>query len=330
MTARQVEEFIIKYANYFCTADRQLLFPRAEDPKTPTEGRDGYGIPINVNGHGNIEVKVINSFLTRGNDNNEPTGTIPLEIFALRGKKEIQDAIKEGRDPDFPGWLFAMINPIAYRNMRIDGGWKTIADAFDRLAIILTDDTSDPFACIMFEDIPRLCRCLVELLPPIINNEWTIDRTDKIIIPARDDWKYWRKYKRFDKFTGGIVNTMWHIPFCRISHLATVTMIGNDPGIAQTYINEYEQEITEELQIGRLEYLKKCAHNLDGSERRLSIDEIVRSDPRGRYIDLSAVEKLNVNNPKHKRIKAIQEAGQINRKRIVAGWPPLTVLYEGE
>ena len=328
MTAKQMEEYVIKYANYFCTADRQLLFPRAEDSKTPMEGRDGYGIPINANDNGNIEVKVINSFLTRGNDNNELTGTIPLEIYALCREKEIQDAIKDGRDPDFPGWLFAVINPIAYRHMRIVEGWRATADAFDRLAFILKDNNSEPFACIMFEDIPRLCRCLVELLPPIINNEWTIERTDKIIIPARNDRKYWGKYELFDKHTGGIIKTMWHIPFRRISHLATVTMIGNDPRILQTQINDHEQLITEELQIERLEYLKKCAHNMDGSVRRLSIDEIVRTDPRGRYIDLSAIEKFNINNPKHERMKAIQEAGQINNKRIAAGETPLTIRFE--
>ena len=292
MTDKQVETFIIENVNWFCSPEHQMIGHRIK-AGIPSEGEDGTGFSIDGNG-GHIEVKTIRNFLTRGNDNYEPTGSIPFEVFLLQSKKDIEKAIAEGRDPDFPGWLFNIFNHLIYMDRKAEAGYtNTTASAFDKLAYVLRDSEEKLFACIMFDDIPRLRRCLEMILPPMAKDpitnkrEWDIAN---VRIPKRND-RYWSKYRRWDNSTGGMILNMWHIPFYQLLPLATVTMIDADPQILQDHENTYGQLITAEMQRNRLNTLKNIALYPDGSERRIYIEEIRRKDPRHRYIDLSVFAK---------------------------------------
>ena len=236
-------------------------------------------------------------------------------VFAVRfhvqtawGKpNDIKDAKDRGQNPDFPGWLFALFNPLYYRDAREDEGHTATASTFDKLAFVLRDEKEDPFACIMFDDIPRLRKCIAMLTPPIVKGEWD---TLNLKIPPRSEEAYWRRYRRWDKDTGGMIGNCWHIPFSKILHLATVTMIGADPEIKPSYTNEYGQEITAEMQEKRLMTLKRLAVDPDGTERRVSIQEILKRDPKGRYMDFSALPLLDYSNPEHLKAKRIEFARQ--------------------
>lgn len=294
MTEKETENYIVRNVNYFCSPEKQMLF-HVPYTKEHSEGKDGEGFSIDGNG-GNIEIKAINNFLTRGNDGYEDTGSLPFEVFLWGKTNDIKNAKDRGQNPDFPGWLFAILNPLYYRDAREDEGHTATASTFDKLAFGLRDNKGNLFACIMFDDIPRLRKCLTMLIPPITSGEWDILN---LKIPPRSDEAYWRKYWKWNKDTGGMIRNNWHIPFAKILHLATVTMIDDDPEIIPSYTNEYGQCITAEMQEKRLTTLKQLAKYPDGSERRISTKEIAEHDPNGRFIVLSGIKKFDPNNSEH-------------------------------
>ena len=269
---KTAEQLVLKYMNYLVSPTAMYL-QRMPASHEKAEGRDIKGFALN--GNGNTEVKAFHNFLTHGGDNYEPSGSIPFEVF-LKNKRELKAGEK-----NFPGWLFNLLDHPSYKDYsEIEGRTATAAEC-GKLVFVPMDSEHKPFACIMFENTRQLVKCLAGILPL---HEWSIGDPENLY--PYENKKYWDRHKRFDKEHGGMMDNCWYVPFRQISHLATVTMINNDPEIKETYTNQYGQEITRELQEGRLNYLKQCAE-----ERRIYPDKIDHEDPGHRFIDFSAVRE---------------------------------------
>lgn len=251
MTDTQAEDFVKQFAWYLLPED---VYINPTRPNGYIEGADWQSFSL-FKGNGDIEVKQINNFLARGNDNGEATGTIPFELFQNTNKKE--------RNKWYGGWLLSEANPRDYTLMRKDIREKQLSEGLHprevkartpgALVMVLTDNRQNAFACVAFENtldmIMRLCR----LCPD--PDGWGL--TDPKKIRPATDREYWKQFEKWNDTYGTIINNMWHVPFRQIIDLATVTMIGGEPEILPTFTNGWGQTVTAELQRQRLDTLKE-------------------------------------------------------------------------
>ena len=205
------------------------------DDLIPVTGK-GYNIrSIHIGG---LEVKTISNFTFRNNDNNEPSGSLPFELW----------------NEDRYGWLFALLYP----ELRLESEDEQPIHATQPvLFCFLLVSYLGPYACIMFEDFPALAQRLkdyaeeqgFELIPQ--------SDTHPNGVPLDDDT--WRQDDPY------IIETCWHIPFEHIADLATVTMIGEKPLVKRYYPlkkRSFDYESDEQyvsLQESRCNFLQQCA-----------------------------------------------------------------------
>ena len=202
--------------------------------------------------NGNVEIKGVNDFIRHDMEYNhmELSGTIPFEIFHT------------WKSTAYFGSALTMYNVEQFNEeKRINNRPETGVEP-GTLVFILFDGyvegTEKPFACITFEDIPKLRDRLRKILPA----EWNLDRWN---MPKLYNREYWRRYINFDNHglcanwdseNGGMIQNCWHVPFRRLADLATVTRIDQDPSISayrQTDYNMHES---------RLKYIKQQAYDL--------------------------------------------------------------------
>lgn len=132
------------------------------------EGKDVTTVGITKKGLRNIaaEVKAVlkNNYITRDNDNDEPSGTLPFELWANAWDEN--GKIKTRRIWT-AGWLPAMLHPQAYNERNITEGKSVSVQAPDQLAFMLCDDAEGkkPYACILFDSFTKLKKRLYQIAP---------------------------------------------------------------------------------------------------------------------------------------------------------------------
>ena len=148
---------------------------------------------------GGLEVKTISEYLFRDNDMDEPSGTLPFELWS-------------NTERDKHGWLLALLYPELRLKQEDEQPVHAVQPV---LFCFLLVSYLGPFACIMFEDFPALAERLKELA---LGKGFQLDPEH---IPVGNEATDWQKDDPY------IINNMWHIPFDNIQDLATVTMIGD-------------------------------------------------------------------------------------------------------
>ena len=89
---------------------------------------------------GGLEVKTVDQYIFRNNDQNEATGTIPFELWSDKERTRL-------------GWLLALIRPDIRLHQEDD---QPIHAVQPILLCFLLCSYTGPFACCMFENIPAL------------------------------------------------------------------------------------------------------------------------------------------------------------------------------
>ena len=254
MTEEQIEVFVRENADVLT----HNAFLGAHKPAGFIEMGDIASFPLLPNLLGNrngyIEVKKQGGFLSADNNDMrysaaglEASGTIYFEIWLNW---------LEDREKMIPGWIFAMFDPAAYTSIRREDRKKKEAEGKQVsevtavtpgvLAVVLTDENENPFACVAFEDIPKLLTRLYLLCPDSDREKWGLPDIDGLTPAANEE--YWNQYTKYydkrirqyhnikwNKESGGIIEVNWHIPFRNLADIATVTMIGSDPDPAEEY-----------------------------------------------------------------------------------------------
>ena len=175
---------------------------------------------------GGVEVKTINNFLTRNNDNDEPSGTIGFELWSNANRND-------------PGWLYALCHPKAQRVRSKEN--KSVFPSTQPLALLFAlKHLGSLIAVISFEDIPGLLDRLFD-----IAFECGVD-LHKWNVPVGKAAEGWQPLNML------LIQNMWHVPFEKLADLASVTMVSE--GII---VPKSEHDIL--LQHSRLDYLKKAA-----------------------------------------------------------------------
>ncbi len=182
---------------------------------------------------GGLEIKTIYNFTFRNNDNNEPSGTLPFELW----------------NSDRYGWLLALLNP----EMRLKPGEEQSIHAVQPvLFCFLLISYLGPFACVMFEDFPALAQRLEDLAAEKGFQLIPQSETNPDGIPPASDADTWRHDDPY------IIDDCWHVQFNRLSDLATVTLIGRSPLVKRSIqLNDNDDYI--QLQKTRCNYLLQCA-----------------------------------------------------------------------
>ncbi len=189
---------------------------------------------------GGLEVKTINNFTFRNNDNNEPSGTLPFELW----------------NGDRYGWLFALLYPELRLKHEDDQPIHAVQPV---LFCFLLISYLGPYACVMFEDFPALVQRLkdyaeeqgFELIPK--------SDTHPNGVPIDDD--IWRQDDPY------IIENCWHVPLERLVDLATITMLGEMPLIKRYYPlrnGSFDYESDKQyvnLQQSRYSFLQQYAGN---------------------------------------------------------------------
>ena len=276
MNDKQAEDFVNRFALYLLPDDIRINITkpvkwnetRKRWEHMNIEGADGQSWSL-LKGNGNIETKQVNYFLTRGNDHNEPTGTIYFELF--------QNEDKTKRNEWYAGWLPAICNALDYHFYRKEirerqqAQGKRVAEVTARtpgaLVFALTDDRKPGqplFACVAFEDIPKLVTRLIEICPDPEGFGIAAPKEYKQLVPelqrpATEYREYWKRFETWNDQYGMVYKNMWYVPFRQIIDLSTVTIIGNNEPDIKTFENRYTQTITAELQQRRLDTLKDRA-----------------------------------------------------------------------
>ncbi len=245
------ELFFIRYASMLTTAKRVYIDKVIDD----IEGTDAQSFDL-LGDNGNIEVKTINNYLVRGDTNNEPSGTIPFEIF--------HRWLPDQPEKMYAGWLLSDYDMATYNDIKRTHGRSEHAETSGVLAFMLMRSDNEPFACVAFEDIRALLIRLYELCPDA--KGWGIPDPDTLI--SATDQAYWRQFSKWDQDKGKMIQNVWHVPFKSLSDLATVTMIGNvDP--AEEVRNAKYRPCTSQTAEARLQALQDRANQ---QERREHFD----------------------------------------------------------
>ncbi len=146
---------------------------------------DGAGHAITQHLIGGLEVKTISGFLFRDNDNDEPSGTLPFELWSNKERTK-------------HGWLLALLYPALRYRQEEEHPVHAVQPV---LFCFLLVSYLGPFACIMFEDFPTLAQRLKELA------EERGFKLDPDHIPVGDNATGWQQDDPY------IIGNMWHIPF---------------------------------------------------------------------------------------------------------------------
>ncbi len=182
-----------KYFNtfaYYVTGEFTINLGSPEQIEGWDNGRLFICLNSNTGELKKIEVKTIKNFLGRDNDGDEPTGTIPIELW--------------NTGMNFYGWLYGMVHSAEYNIMQAERNCP-LAVKPDLLVYALADQNSKVFSFICF-DFEELIDRLEE-----IETRWSI--------------KEWSLPMVKDQELDGVVNNVWQVPFQKIQDLARVTMI---------------------------------------------------------------------------------------------------------
>ena len=191
------------------------------------DNRHGYRIEAVLTG--GVEVKTIDNFIFRNNDMNEPSGTLPFELWKNNREKL--------------GWLLALMYPEIRIQEEDDQPLHAVQPILFSFLLV---SYLGPYACIMFEDFPALALRLKELAAA------RGIELDPSHIPIGEEAETWRQDDPY------IIGNVWHVPFEQVQDLATVTLIGDMPIVKRSL--QHDPEYTyERLQQARIDYLRRCA-----------------------------------------------------------------------
>ena len=196
---------------------------------------------------GGVEVKTISNFTFRTNDMNEQSGTLPFELWRS-DRREL-------------GWLPALIHP----ELRLKTEEEQPIHATQPVLFsFLLVSYLGPYTCIMFEDFPALVQRLEELAAEKGFQLAPYSEECPKGIPVGD--VTWRQDDPY------IIDNCWHVPFDRLSDLATVTLIGRKPMVKRsTQLNDNDDYVR--LQESRYNLLAQCS-----SGRTIVEDDESRAD----------------------------------------------------
>ena len=214
-----------------------------------TEGQDADYLNIRAGiRNGSIEVKTINSVITRNNHLTQ-SGLLPFELFS---------------NGNYAGWLLSMYSPEQYNQIKEQNNRPERAKRPTILAFILWSEVKQkPFVCIVFENVIALLQRLIDICPDAVN--WGLSFNDITTqIPYKQNgrnnpyWQQWRTSNNCKSKWGILVADMWHVPLDQIADLATITMIENNIDVAEEWNNaKYRLDINTSQK--RMEYLEKQA-----------------------------------------------------------------------
>ncbi len=181
----------------------------------------------------NIEVKTVWNYLTRTNDQEEPSGTLCFELWKDNNRNS-------------PGWLIEMAHPDKYR--------KAVCP--DRFVFLLVA-YENVFASIAFEKTSELIASLEDLAK---GYGFDLGR-----IPCGTEALSWQP-------AANIVGNMWHLPFALLQDMATVTIIGNKPRMRPDIISGVcgTRTCSTETQIRRYERLLQLSSNTIDEDEEFS------------------------------------------------------------
>ncbi len=175
------------------------------------EGKDIMTIGITKKGLRNLatEVKSVlkNNYITRDNDNNEPSGTLPFELWSNAWD---ENGNIKSRRIWTAGWLPAMLHPEVYNERCLKEGKSVSVQAPDQLAFMLCDDAEGkkPYACILFDNFTKLKNRLYKIAPFDL---------DHLVSPTHR-YDYWANKQLNVPF-----NT-WYVPLDKLIDLAKVIL----------------------------------------------------------------------------------------------------------
>ena len=146
-----------------------------------------------------VEVKTVWNYLTRTNDDEEPTGTLGFELWNKETRKT-------------RGWLDKLLHPEKHKKAVRPDIFVFLLVAYENI-----------FAAIVFEQIPDLIERLYDLAFKA--------GVDLNAIPCGPEAEEWQPH------IGKIVKNMWLLPFSLFKDLATVTLIGKKPRVRPDIIS---------------------------------------------------------------------------------------------
>ena len=251
--------------DYVEGGDNRIIYSSFGDEATAEEflldgvvDIDGAGHAITQHLIGGLEVKTISGFLFRDNDMDEPSGTLPFELWNDKRRTKY-------------GWLLALLYPELRLRQEEEQPFHAVQPV---LFCFLLVSYHGPFACIMFEDFPALAQRLKELA------EERGFKLDPEHIPVGDNATGWQQDDPY------IIDNMWHIPFDRVYDLATVTMIGDMPRKRCSIQLDQPTTAYESLQQGRYDFLCQCAHDRRLSSEIQSKTDFYPADDNHIYADI--------------------------------------------
>ena len=147
------------------------------------------------------EIKTVNNFLTRTDDNELPCGTLGFELW---NDKERQQT----------GWLIHYLDP-AKRNMAVETGQAQTKAVQPAILVYLLCGGDDVFAAVVFENVGELLDFLWAKAA-----QAGIDLNS---LPVGEN------AQSFQPASLLIRENMWLIPLKDIAHFATITIIGDKP-----------------------------------------------------------------------------------------------------
>ena len=222
-------------------SDINILSPVRTD-KEHVEGKDVLSIGITKKGHQLLrtEVKAVlrNTFITRDNDNLEPSGTLPFELWSNAWDEE--GKLKHRRNWTI-GWLPAMMNPQIYNEYIADKDNDITVEVPDRLAFMLCDDNQGkkPYACILFPDFRKLKTRLIKIAA---TQEAPFD-LQRLSSPL--DRFFWNDKRRNVPFN------VWQVPLDQLVDLARITIFSDVP----MRIDQQSKKCPIRIQNARRDYL---------------------------------------------------------------------------
>lgn len=228
-------------------SDINILSPVRTD-KEHVEGKDIMSIGITKKGHQLIrtEVKAVlnNTFITRDNDNLEPSGTLPFELWSNAWNEKGK---LKSRKKWTIGWLPAMMNPQIYNGYNADKEKDITVEVPDQLAFMLCDDNQGkkPYACILFPSFEKL-KTRLKMIAKTQEAPFNLER-----LSSPMDRFLWNDRRRNVPFN------VWQVPLDLLVDLARITIFSDVPIL----IDQQSKKCPIRIQNARKDYL--IAHGLN-------------------------------------------------------------------
>lgn len=186
----------------------------------PMEG-DRTAYPIIAHQFGSNEVKTINNFLWRTNDNQDPAGTVGIELW-------------EDPSRNSYGWAAKVFHPERFEDAREPVTFTILLIAYGSV-----------FASILFPDVKALYNRLVMLF-----HEDHLDDAGYCFdsYPVGEDAATWQQGNP------SVNGNIWMISLSRLEDLAEITMVGDMPRIRPTIVAG-SRVCSKETQLKRYDHL---------------------------------------------------------------------------